>query len=85
MGMVEKHRVELLKNLGAVKLSVSAVPTTITNYGHGLSKRPSHVIITHTAYGTTGVVREIVASRNASVVALQASISGIGVDVLVLP
>jgi hypothetical protein len=85
MGMVEKHKVELLKDLQGVKISVSGVPTTITNYGHGLGRRPSVVLLTHTDYGTTGVVREIVASRNASVIALQASISGVGVDVIVIP
>jgi len=85
MGMVEKRAIRVTTDLKGNLLSISGVPTTITAYAHALSKRPSAVFVTHTDYGTTGVVREIVASRNTSSVSLQANISGVGVDVIVVP
>lgn len=85
-------------------MSITGVPTAVTAYAHGFDKVPSHVIITHTDYGITGVsvivytspgvtgyasiasfVREVRASRNTSSISLTASISGQGVDVLVIP
>jgi len=85
MGFVEKHAIKITRDLKGTLLSITGVPTTITAYCHGFDKVPSHVFITHTDYGTTGVVREIRASRNTSSISLQASISGVGVDAIVLP
>jgi len=85
MGVVEKRAIRVVADLRGNLLSITGVPTTITVYAHGLDRRPSAVFITHTAYGTTGVVREVVASRNTSAISLQGSISGIGVDVTVVP
>lgn len=85
MGFVEKHAIKITRDLKGVLMSISGVPTTITAYAHGFDKVPSQVFITHTDYGTTGIVREIRASRNTSSISLQANISGVGVDVLVLP
>lgn len=104
MGMVEKHAVKITRDLKGVTMSITGVPTTATAYAHGFDKVPSHVFITHTDYGITGMsvivyttpgvtglvlvggrVREIRASRNTSSISLESNISGVGVDVLVIP
>jgi len=85
MGFVDKRAIRVTTDLRGNLISITGVPTTATAYAHGLTQTPKAVFITHTGYGTTGVVREIVASRNTSAISLQGSISGIGVDVVVVP
>lgn len=85
MGMVEKHAVKITKDLRGTLISITGVPTTPTAYAHGFSARPTYVFITHTDAGTTGIVMEVKASRNTSSISLQGNISGVGVDVLVIP
>jgi len=85
MGMSEKRAVEITRDLKGVLMSITGVPTTITAYAHGFSKVPRHVFITMTDYGTTGIVREIKASRNTSSISLQSNISGVGVDITIIP
>jgi len=85
MGMIEKRAIKVTRDLRGTLMSITGIPTTITAYAHGFDKVPSHVLITHTDYGTTGIVREVRASRNTSSISLQGSISGVGVDVLVIP
>jgi hypothetical protein len=85
MGMVEKHNIKIKTDLRGTLVTITGVPTTITPYTHGFSAVPSFVFITMIDGGTTGIVREIKASRNSSSISLQANISGVGVDVLVVP
>jgi len=85
MGFVEKRAIKITRDLKGTVVSITGVPTTITAYAHGFNKVPSHVLITHTDYGTTGIVREIKASRGTTSISLQANISGVGVDVMVIP
>jgi len=85
MGMIERHAVKITKDLKGTLLSITGVPTTSTAYTHGLGASPSFIFITPTGSGTTGVVREIKTSRNSSSITLQGSLSGISVDVLVIP
>jgi len=91
MGMVEKHAIKITRDLKGVLISITGVPTTATAYAHGFDKVPSHVIITHTDYGITGLsgigtlVREIRSLRNTSSISLASSLSGVGVDILVIP
>jgi len=85
MGMVEKHRIIMRVDVGGILISISGVPTTITTYSHGLGIKPGAVFITHTDYGTTGIVREIKTGRSTTGIQLQANLSGVGVDILVVP
>lgn len=54
MGFVEKRAVKITRDLKGVLMSISGVPTTVTEYGHGFDKVPANVIITHTDYGISG-------------------------------
>ncbi len=83
--MVDKHAIKITGDMKGVLISISGVPTTPTAYAHGFGAVPTYVLITHTAAGTTGVVQEVKTSRNSSSITLQASISGVGADVLVVP
>jgi len=85
MGVVQERAIIITRDLKGTIRSITGVPTTITAYAHGFNKVPAHVFITHTDYGTTGIVREIRASRNTSSISLQANISGVGVDVVIIP
>lgn len=85
MGMVERHAIKITRDMKGTLITITGVPTTITPYAHGFGAVPSFVFITHIDGGTTGIVREIKASRNTSSISLQANISGVGVDVLVIP